>query len=81
VRGVRYVVFGVVYCDGGFAALRCWVLSIERHAVDLGYCVAVDGEMLTGQKQSVRRKGGKTGRGHVYIICSLNPKHKQRQGK
>ncbi|KAL2060550.1 hypothetical protein VTL71DRAFT_9191 [Oculimacula yallundae] len=31
--------------------------------------------------KSVRRKGGKTGRGHVYIICSLNPKHKQRQGK
>lgn len=31
--------------------------------------------------QSVRRKGGKNGRGHVYIICSLNPKHKQRQGK
>jgi large subunit ribosomal protein L36 len=32
-------------------------------------------------QQSVRRKGGKTGKGHVYIICSLNPKHKQRQGK
>ncbi|EPE27727.1 Ribosomal protein L36 [Glarea lozoyensis ATCC 20868] len=31
--------------------------------------------------KSVRRKGGKKGRGHVYIICSLNPKHKQRQGK
>jgi ribosomal protein L36 len=31
--------------------------------------------------QSVRRKGGKSGKGHVYIICSLNPKHKQRQGK
>ncbi|KAI4724776.1 hypothetical protein E4T49_07477 [Aureobasidium sp. EXF-10728] len=26
--------------------------------------------------QSVRRKGGK----YVYIICSKNPKHKQRQG-
>ncbi|KAE9366674.1 hypothetical protein N431DRAFT_445383 [Stipitochalara longipes BDJ] len=31
--------------------------------------------------KSVRRKGGKSGKGHVYIICSLNPKHKQRQGK
>ncbi|ESZ97278.1 hypothetical protein SBOR_2352 [Sclerotinia borealis F-4128] len=31
--------------------------------------------------KSVKRKGGKTGKGHVYIICSLNPKHKQRQGK
>jgi len=31
--------------------------------------------------KSVRRKGGKKGFGHVYIICSLNPKHKQRQGK
>lgn len=31
--------------------------------------------------QSVRRKGGKKGPGNVYIICSLNPKHKQRQGK
>ncbi|KFX90134.1 hypothetical protein O988_08331 [Pseudogymnoascus sp. VKM F-3808] len=30
--------------------------------------------------KSVRRKGGKKGKGHVYIICSLNPKHKQRQG-
>ena len=30
--------------------------------------------------QSVRRKGGKKGKGHVYIICNLNPKHKQRQG-
>ncbi|KAG9659942.1 hypothetical protein KCU95_g11907, partial [Aureobasidium melanogenum] len=26
--------------------------------------------------KSVRRKGGK----YVYIICSKNPKHKQRQG-
>ena len=32
-------------------------------------------------RQSVRRKGGKSVKGHVYIICSLNPKHKQRQGK
>ncbi|KAH8646538.1 ribosomal protein L36-domain-containing protein [Tricladium varicosporioides] len=31
--------------------------------------------------KSVRRKGGKKGPGNVYIICSLNPKHKQRQGK
>jgi len=31
--------------------------------------------------QSVKRKGGKKGPGSVYIICSLNPKHKQRQGK
>jgi len=37
-------------------------------------------KMCEGCK-SVRRKGGKKGRGHVYIICSLNPKHKQRQGK
>ncbi|KAH8594694.1 ribosomal protein L36-domain-containing protein [Bisporella sp. PMI_857] len=31
--------------------------------------------------KSVRRKGGKKGPSSVYIICSLNPKHKQRQGK
>lgn len=37
-----------------------------------------DGGLMT--VQSVRRKGGKKGKGHVYIICSLNPKHKQRQG-
>jgi len=37
-------------------------------------------KMCEGCK-SVRRKGGKSGKGHVYIICSLNPKHKQRQGK
>ncbi|EKD21818.1 ribosomal protein L36 [Drepanopeziza brunnea f. sp. 'multigermtubi' MB_m1] len=36
---------------------------------------------LCGGCKSVRRKGGKSGKGHVYIICSLNPKHKQRQGK
>ncbi len=36
---------------------------------------------VANDKQSVRRKGGKSGKGHVYIICSLNPKHKQRQGK
>lgn len=36
---------------------------------------------LTSTSQSVRRKGGKLGKGYVYIICSLNPKHKQRQGK
>jgi len=36
-------------------------------------------KMCEGCK-SVRRKGGKKGKGHVYIICSLNPKHKQRQG-
>lgn len=40
-----------------------------------------DWMMLIGMVQSVRRKGGKSGKGHVYIICSLNPKHKQRQGK
>lgn len=39
----------------------------------------VNANMVT--LQSVRRKGGKSGKGHVYIICSLNPKHKQRQGK
>ncbi|KAI5202522.1 hypothetical protein E4T42_04037 [Aureobasidium subglaciale] len=34
-------------------------------------------EQDTDEKsQSVRRKGGK----YVYIICSKNPKHKQRQG-
>lgn len=36
-------------------------------------------KMCEGCK-SVRRKGGKKGKGHVYIICNLNPKHKQRQG-
>jgi ribosomal protein L36 len=39
------------------------------------------GRMEANWMQSVRRKGGKSGKGHVYIICSLNPKHKQRQGK
>ncbi|OTB00707.1 hypothetical protein M426DRAFT_324067 [Hypoxylon sp. CI-4A] len=28
----------------------------------------------------VRRKGGKRHRGHLYIVCSANPRHKQRQG-
>jgi len=52
------------------------------HSNDLGACVAGSaerswycGEMLTDfVSQSVRRKGGK----YVYIICSKNPKHKQR---
>lgn len=26
------------------------------------------------------KEGGKKGKGYVYIICSLNPKHKQQQG-
>lgn len=30
--------------------------------------------------KSVKRKGGKKGAGTIYIICSLNQKHKQRQG-
>ncbi|CAK7566854.1 MAG: hypothetical protein SEPTF4163_004808 [Sporothrix epigloea] len=28
----------------------------------------------------VRRKGGKRHGGYMYIICSANPRHKQRQG-
>ncbi|KAI1192454.1 hypothetical protein F5X97DRAFT_317331 [Nemania serpens] len=28
----------------------------------------------------VRRKGSKRHRGYLYIICSANPRHKQRQG-
>ncbi|KAI0396460.1 hypothetical protein F5Y17DRAFT_455960 [Xylariaceae sp. FL0594] len=28
----------------------------------------------------VRRKAGKRHRGYLYIICSSNPRHKQRQG-
>jgi large subunit ribosomal protein L36 len=42
-------------------------------------CYGIEANMC--DEQSVRRKGGKSGQGHVYIICSLNPKHKQRQGK
>ncbi|XXH02995.1 hypothetical protein Hte_009385 [Hypoxylon texense] len=30
--------------------------------------------------QVVRRKAGKRHRGYLYIICSANPRHKQRQG-
>ncbi|CAJ2500154.1 Uu.00g030070.m01.CDS01 [Anthostomella pinea] len=28
----------------------------------------------------VRRKAGRRHRGYLYIICSANPRHKQRQG-
>ncbi|KAI5859689.1 ribosomal protein L36-domain-containing protein [Durotheca rogersii] len=28
----------------------------------------------------VRRKAGKRHRGYLYIVCSANPRHKQRQG-
>ncbi|KIH87677.1 ribosomal protein l36 [Sporothrix brasiliensis 5110] len=28
----------------------------------------------------VRRKGGKRHNGYMYIVCSANPRHKQRQG-
>ncbi|OBT60392.1 hypothetical protein VE03_10077 [Pseudogymnoascus sp. 23342-1-I1] len=60
--------------------------AVATKAVDVGM------EQVRGMKvrssvkklcegcKSVRRKGGKKGKGHVYIICSLNPKHKQRQG-
>lgn len=43
-----------------------------------GRCL--EGTVEANAIQSVRRKGGKKGKGHVYIICPLNPKHKQRQG-
>ena len=48
-----------------------------------GSALAENGEACMTEantNQSVRRKGGKKGKGHVYIICNLNPKHKQRQG-
>lgn len=64
----------------GFKKLRAkadgkmiWVPEIRIGDLYLGY-------RLTSS-QSVRRKGGKLGKGYLYIICSLNPKHKQRQGK
>ncbi|EPE04478.1 ribosomal protein l36 [Ophiostoma piceae UAMH 11346] len=28
----------------------------------------------------VRRKGGKRHKGYMYVVCSANPRHKQRQG-
>lgn len=28
----------------------------------------------------VRRKGGKRHNGYMYVVCSANPRHKQRQG-
>ena len=47
----------------------------------MGWMEEVMARREANDRQSVRRKGGKSGKGHVYIICSLNPKHKQRQGK
>ncbi|KAH8816406.1 ribosomal protein L36-domain-containing protein [Xylogone sp. PMI_703] len=69
--------------------------GMRRPRLPVGYVTTQKsiGEQVRGMKvrssvkklcegcKSVRRKGGKNGKGHVYIICSLNPKHKQRQGK
>jgi len=66
------------------------IQASTRHPVVLGNGLV---EQIRGMKtrssvkklcegcKSVRRKGGKKGPGTVYIICSLNPKHKQRQGR
>jgi len=37
-------------------------------------------KLCEGCKSVRRKRRGKHGKGYVYIICSLNPKHKQRQG-
>jgi ribosomal protein L36 len=59
---------------------NCRVIRVELDEEgDLRFGFRIGADVV--QLQSVRRKGGKKGRGHVYIICSLNPKHKQRQGK
>jgi len=58
--------FGMAHWETGMSWMKNWEES-EGTEVNI--------------QQSVRRKGGKKGPGSVYIICSLNPKHKQRQGK
>ncbi|ELR07471.1 hypothetical protein VC83_03640 [Pseudogymnoascus destructans] len=70
------------------ATTRPTAVAVAMKGVDM----AVVTEQVRGMKvrssvkklcegcKSVRRKGGKKGKGHVYIICSVNPKHKQRQG-
>lgn len=58
------------------------VVAVEAKGVEQvrGMKVRSSVKKLCEGCKSVRRKGGKKGKGHVYIICSLNPKHKQRQG-
>ncbi|CCU81870.1 ribosomal protein L36 [Blumeria hordei DH14] len=46
-----------------------------------GCKVRRDFPLVLALGSAVIRKGGKKGKGSVYIICKLNPKHKQRQGK
>ncbi|KAG9234655.1 ribosomal protein L36-domain-containing protein [Amylocarpus encephaloides] len=61
---------------------RCAAMGVNRSLEQVrGMKVRSSVKKLCEGCKSVRRKGGKKGKGHVYIICSLNPKHKQRQGK
>ncbi|KAF2214580.1 hypothetical protein CERZMDRAFT_94973 [Cercospora zeae-maydis SCOH1-5] len=84
----------VAYDFSTYAAKRALIASRQGSIVNalqtlrLNAPKAVAGQQARGMKvrssvkklcegcKSVRRKGGK----YVYIICSKNPKHKQRQG-
>ncbi|KAM3418915.1 Ribosomal protein [Cercospora zeina] len=84
----------VAYGFSTYAAKRALLATQQGSIVNalqalrLNAPKAVAGQQARGMKvrssvkklcegcKSVRRKGGK----YVYIICSKNPKHKQRQG-
>lgn len=73
-----YAPLAIVALRNGLSDIRDRKRGIQRMHGRIIFCGM---GRLTFLIQSVRRKGGKSGKGHVYIICSLNPKHKQRQGK
>ncbi|KAF2741300.1 hypothetical protein EJ04DRAFT_558025 [Polyplosphaeria fusca] len=56
--------------------LRMSAPRIQPHIQTRGMKVRSSVKKLCDGCKSVRRKKGK----YVYIICSKNPKHKQRQG-
>jgi large subunit ribosomal protein L36 len=73
-----YAPLAIAALRNGLGDMRDRKRGIQRMHGRIVFCGM---RRLTLLIQSVRRKGGKSGKGHVYIICSLNPKHKQRQGK
>lgn len=59
---------------------RCEHCKVCLHVSALSWASVRPVRWLTGSVQIVRRKKGKRGNGYRYVICSANPRHKQRQG-
>ncbi|RKF62417.1 hypothetical protein OnM2_033073 [Erysiphe neolycopersici] len=65
----------------GFETTKNSIIQSGNLLVKRGMKVRSSVKKMCEGCKAVIRKGGKRGKGRVYIICKLNPKHKQRQGK